>query len=261
MKNVTPQILRILVVALLLLSPYSFAEKIVRLNVQESLDSKGNQLELDPRLLNILHAIEQESQLKFKLVMLPWKRAQQETANGNGIIWGIKKTTARQQIFQFSEIVAYQKVWAFTYGSEPSSINSARDLEGKTICVSRGMSHGSEFEHAKVHIFKVQDDVASNFARFRKLMAKRCDALLLPVRKLISRVEVRDYINRQFSDELLDQTNLHESFIPSNQPLFLETIHFASANGQNTDIMEQLNRVILKLQRDEKFRQLINNFY
>lgn len=261
MKNIKLPFFQLFIIISLALSPSSFAERVVRLNLQEGLDAQGNQMPIDPRLSDILRMIEQESTLKFTPILLPWKRAQQETLNGNGIILGLTKTEERELIFQFSDVLGSLKVWAFTYGLGTSSILNANDLQGKKVCVARGVSHGAEFENAKINIFKVQDGSASTSARFRQLIAQRCDAVLLPVRKLSKRSDVLEFINSKFSDELDSQPQQNGYLIPSIQPIFLESIHFASAKGHYNDVLEEINGTMFKLKRNKEFKRLLANYY
>ena len=143
------------------------AESPVRLFLQESLDSEGKQIALNPKLMEILAYFERQTGFKFEPIILPWKRAQSETLEGKGIIYGFSRSSERLKVYDFSLPVITERVWGITYGRPKPNYRKAEDLRNKIVSTGRGFSHGMEFDQARDVIFKVQEDSASTVARFR----------------------------------------------------------------------------------------------
>lgn len=216
----------------------------VRLFLQENLDTQGRQIPLEPKLVEILAYFERETKLKFEPVILPWKRAQVETLDGKGIIYGFSLSKERLLAYHFSKPVITEKVWGITYGAPKPVFKKLEDLRGKTVSIGRGFSHGMEFDEARDVLFSVQETSASTSARFKMLMAKRSDLMLWPVRQFETSRQVENYVNNRLIAESGDPLLVNQHFDVSAQPIFYDTVHFASAKGRFEDVIEKLNRAI-----------------
>jgi ABC-type amino acid transport substrate-binding protein len=219
------------------------SESSVRLFLQETLDNQGRQVAIDPKLLEILAYFERQTGLKFEPIILPWKRAQNETLEGKGIIHGFSRSSERLNVYHFSLPVLTEQVWGITYGKPRPSYRSINDLRNKVVSTGRGFSHGIEFDQARNVIFKVQEDSASTVARFKKLMAKRSDLMVWPVRGYQNRAEVEEHFNRIVRELNAPELN-GQHFDVTDQPLFYDTMHFASAKGKYLDVMNKIDQAI-----------------
>ncbi|MBY0572517.1 MAG: ABC transporter substrate-binding protein [Undibacterium sp.] len=243
------------------LPSFAHTGQTVRLFLQESLDSRGRQLPIDPKLAQILSYIEHESGMRFEPILLPWKRAQTETLQGNGIIYGFSKSEERLQKYDYSKALITERVWAITYGNPKPNFNTVEDLRGKIVSIGRGFSHGLEFDRAKNVIFTVEEDSATSTARFKKLIAKRSDLMLWPIRQFTQSQEVEAYINQTLIPSFEDPTLAKHHFDISAKPLFFDTVHFASAKGQFQHIIKKIDAVILRGSKNGSLEKALKDYH
>nr|WP_315486727.1 transporter substrate-binding domain-containing protein [uncultured Undibacterium sp.] len=237
------------------------SENSVRLFLQESLDSEGKQVALDPKLMEVLAYFERQTGLKFEPIILPWKRAQSETLEGKGVIYGFSRSSERLKVYHFSSPVITERVWGVTYGRPKPNYRHVEDLRNKVVSTGRGFSHGIEFDQARDVIFKVQEDSASTVARFKKLMAKRSDLMVWPVRGYEHRAEVEAYINRIIVRESNDPELKGQHFDVTDQPLFYDTTHFASAKGKYVDVINKIDQAIKRGTKNGSLNKVLRGYH
>lgn len=172
--------------------------------VQETLDEKGQVQMIAPGMVKFFQFFERETGLKISPVSMPWNRAKLMTLEGKGLIWGFSKSPERLVHYDFSETVLKSRIWAIAYGEPAMRLHNVTDLQGKTLSVERGVSHGMEFELAKNKIFKVDEDTAQSSARFRKLLAKRSDVLLWGLVQFDRQDLLLDYLHKVYLPSLRD---------------------------------------------------------
>ena len=233
----------------------------VRLFLQENLDPSGKQLALDPKLMEVLNYFQRRAGVEFEPVILPWKRAQLETLNGKGIIYGFSRSAERLQVYHFSLPVVTEKIWGVTYGSPKPKYKVPEDLRGKIVSTGRGFSHGMEFDQARDVIFTVQEDSASTIARFKKLMMKRSDLMMWPVRDYEHYKDVEAYINRVVLQEVSDPELIGKHFDVTEKPLFFDTTHFASAKGQYLDVIKKIDKAINRGKKDGSLAAILRGYH
>lgn len=216
----------------------------VKLYVPENLDGDGKQIPSTRQITELFNYFEREAGLQFVIVALPWKRAQLEVKNGNGIIYGFSKTTERLAHYRFSLPVITLHIWAISFGMPDSNLSGLQDLKGKTIHSGLGLSHGMEYENAKKQIFSVQEDYVSDHDRFKRLLAKPGDLMLIPMRQDTSRKQVDDFVNLTRIPSFKDSELNDRHFDISNNPIFFDTIHFASAKGRFNEAVDRIDKAI-----------------
>ncbi|MBY0574438.1 MAG: transporter substrate-binding domain-containing protein [Undibacterium sp.] len=233
----------------------------VQLFLQENLDVKGKQLPIDNKLSKLLHFVEQAAGVKFDYVQLPWRRAQRATLAGNGIIYGFSKSNIRLTEYRFSEPLIIDNVWAISLGEPTTKIRSLEDLRGKKIAIGHGYSYGIEFERTRDKVFSVQEDTASVPARFEMLVSKRCDFLLWPVHELDQQSQVEEHINNVIVANLTDENLKKYRFFASENPIFHDTIHFAAAHGQHTEILDKIDHAITQGKKDGSLAKALKDYH
>lgn len=154
-----------------------------------------------------------------------------------------------------------KKIWAITYGEPRQDFRTLEDLRGKTVSIGRGFSHGMDFEKARNVVFTVQEDSASSGARFKKLMNKRSDLMLWPVRQLSTSAQVEDYLNNKLIPGFNDPELKGKRFYVSRKPVFYDTVHFAVAQGQYQEELARLNEVIRRGTESGELPKLMAKFY
>ena len=233
----------------------------IRLFLQENLDAKGRQIPVEEKVHQIIRFFERETGLKFEPIILPWKRAQVETLNGEGIIYGFSKSVERMKLYHFSQALITEKVWAITYGEPKPHFKNVEDLSGKVISIGRGFSDGLEFDQARGKIFTVEEDSASTAARFKKIVAKRSDLMLWPVRNMETSKQVEDYVNKVLIPEASDPELRHRRFDVSDKPMFYDTVHFASAKGKYEDAINKIDRAMEKGMRSGELPRVLKGYH
>lgn len=218
----------------------------VKLFQPENLDAQGRQIPSTPQVSKIFNYFERESRLKFDLIVLPWKRAQLEAMHGTGILYGFSKSAERLAQYRFSQPVITFQVWAISYGEGTSRYAELKDLKGKSVTSGLGLSHGEEYEKAKNNVFTVQEEFISYRERFRKLAKRQSDVLFIPFHQSFGREQVDKFVNFKMVPEFKDPELNDKIFDISLNPLFSDTIHFASAKGQLNDVINKLDKVIQK---------------
>ena len=216
----------------------------VVLLMSEELDGKGNVIPLSPEVLELLRYLEQQSKLRFELRRYPWKRALENAANGEGLIFGISKTPERLRSFKFSLPIFTDQSLLVTLCSASFSFNSINDLKGKTIGRVRGTSHGEEFDRQSNVLFKVEDDTGNNSGRFRKLYMRRMDAFLM-YSSVPNTGHLENYINQQYTGEFTGKQSGGKLFCILPKPVSAVDIHIAIKPEQNAGLIEKIDRAIL----------------
>jgi ABC-type amino acid transport substrate-binding protein len=252
----------LVIVTLCVLNVYAHAENVraVKLYYPENLDSKGKQIPITPEVLNVFKHFERAANLKFSIEILPWKRAQLEVARGEGIIYGFSKSSERLEQFRFSLPVLSLPVWAISYGSENANIAELNDLKAKVVSSSVGVTHGIEYERARNKIFTVQEDLLSYQERFKRLVAKRSDVMFIPFNQSVSRDQIDQAIHHKMIVSFKDPDLTGRRFNVSHNPIFLDTIHFASSKHHFQDVIDKIDLAIERGTKNGQLKKLFKAY-
>lgn len=212
----------------------------------EVIDSNGQQKPVAADVEKIVRYVEAETGLKFKIKLLPWRRAQLLVKNGEGIIYGFSKSPDRIDFYDFSLPVVVEKVWAITADNGDAKIMTINTLNGKTISIERGVSHGFEFEKARNILFKIDEDTASVESRFKKLFAGRSDALFWQARQFKRAQDLENYLIKEVFINFVDRELSQKKITVSPEPLYLDEVHFACAKSKYLGEMKKINAAITK---------------
>ncbi|MBI3285484.1 MAG: transporter substrate-binding domain-containing protein [Burkholderiales bacterium] len=213
--------------------------------IRELRNDSGEVVPIREDIRQLLAYFEREAHLRFEIRYYPMNRLLSNAKAGEGIVFGLSKTSERLHSLRFSEPIYANYVWLVTRQDADISFNEIGDLKGKTIGVVRGVSYGDEFEQQKHSMFTVEDDASSYVARLRKLTSKRMDIMLFGDRRSDPK-EVELYLRKL---QQLDQTRPPEKseteFKVLNKPLRNDELHFAAALHKHDAVMDQLNKAIL----------------
>ena len=170
----------ILIALVLLVSTPCFAHQIIVVFGNDSKPPKSWTDKCQPRgiSVDILREIEKRTDLKFYIHLFPWKRAYNNAKERRGAIFGLSKTSERQKIFDYSDVMYFDEMRLITLKGQEFPFTSCADLKGKTIGVTRGALYGDEYAKALGTIFTPSYD-ANPVVRLRMLLAGRIDAALV----------------------------------------------------------------------------------
>lgn len=222
----------------------------------EDLDEKGKQVPISGQITRVFSYFEQEAGLKFEITVLPWKRAQLEVLQGKGILYGFSKTSERLGQYRFSQPVTTLHIWGVSYGTDNTNLAEAKDLKGKIVASGVGITHGLEYESARNSVFTVQEDYGSTRDRFKRLFAKRSDVVLMPAIQTLSRAQLTIFVNDTLVPGFKDPELNDRRFEISLNPLFYDTIHFASGKTHFDEVINRIDKVILKGQKNGALAKL-----
>jgi polar amino acid transport system substrate-binding protein len=228
----------------------------VKLYWPEDLDDKGKQVPITGPITKIFSYFEQEAGLKFEIIALPWKRAQLEVLQGKGILYGFSKTSERLGLYRYSQPVTTLHIWGVSYGTDNASLAEVKDLKGKIVASGVGIAHGLEYENARNNVFTVQEDYGSTRDRFKRLFAKRSDVILIPAMQTISREQLVISVNETLVPGFRDPELNGRRFEISLKPLFYDTIHFASGKTHFDEVIDRIDKVIQKGQKNGSLAKL-----
>jgi polar amino acid transport system substrate-binding protein len=232
----------------------------VKLYLPDNFDANAKQIPNTRQLTELFNYFERAGGLKFVIVTLPWKRAQMEVLQGQGIIYGFSKSTERLAHYHFSQPVITLQMWAISYGANNSHLSEIADLKGKTVTSGLGLSHGVEYESAKNTVFSVHEDFVSERERFKKLMTNRNNLMFKPFAQQFSRQQVDNFIHSTLIPGFKDPELDDQHFNISINPIFYDTIHFASGIGHFDDVIQRIDSVIQKGMKNGSLAKLLQKY-
>lgn len=129
------------------------------------------------------------------------------------------------------------------------------------MSIGRDFSHGMAFEEARQKRYvEVQDDSASESARFRKLRTGRSELMLWPVRHLTTSTEVEKYLQLTLIPGFKAPELNPRHFDVSTRPIFYDTLHFAVAKGKYSRELKHLQTAIKQGRKNAQLDKLLANF-
>jgi polar amino acid transport system substrate-binding protein len=218
-------------------------QKIVVL-LSETIDEEEQLNPIDSKTKDLLHYLEQQLNLEFEFRRYPWIRAMHHTARGEGLLLGMSKTPERQRKYVFSDPISYSANWLVTRCDQAFPYKELSDLKGKTIGLVKGTSSGKEFDRAINHLFKVEEDTATNFSRLNKLKMQHMDAQVwFDFEHDAKRLETR--INRIYQRGSKTTKEAH-LFCVLPKPVSILTNHIASDKKIHAALINNINQTIAK---------------
>jgi polar amino acid transport system substrate-binding protein len=132
-----------------------------------------------PRGYAIDAAVEVLSRSGFtvEVKLEPWVRAVEDAKAGLGFITHFSKTREREQFFDFSRPLVYDRIVVVTLKGREFPFAGVKDLAGKTVGMLRGVAYGGDWT-ASLPSF-IQEEDTDAVARLGKLARGRLDAAVI----------------------------------------------------------------------------------
>jgi hypothetical protein len=232
----------------------------VKLYLPENFDAHGKQIPNTKKLDEVFAYFEREAELQFEMIVLPWKRAQLEAQRGNGLLYGYSKTSERVQTYRFSKTVIALNIWGVAYGEPALKLDQMQDLKNRVVLLGWGLSHGLEFDKTRDKLFTVQESLATDRERFKRLATNPQSVILIPERLQDTRLHIETYINENLVPSFNDPTLKNYHFTVSSQSLFVDTIHFATGKGHLTTVFDRIDHAISKGSKDGSLSRLLRDY-
>jgi polar amino acid transport system substrate-binding protein len=188
----------------------------------------------------------------FEIRLFPWARAYQHALHGRGGIIGLSKTSGREAIFDYSEVIYHDKVVIVTLREKAFDYRSVSDLKGKTIGIGRGGSFGDEYEQAKANgLFQVEED-SGPVIRLKKLLKGRIDCALISPGRFALNQTIRQ-------DPLL--TENRERFIILPQPFKQDPNYLGFVKTMNMgDFLNAFNNTLREAKASGAAAEIIDRY-
>lgn len=117
--------------------------------------------------------------IEWDLRPMPWPRAQAFAEQGEGLMFGLARTPARQARFVFSLPVAAVATWALVRRGEARAMAGAEGLRKRTVCMARGSAYPDSLRGQGIAVGRWLESDQGDPGALRMLAARRCDVALV----------------------------------------------------------------------------------
>ena len=212
----------------------------------ESRDDNGEVIPIRPENQRILEFIEHSIGIHFDIRRLPIPRVIEGVKQGDGLGYGISKTSERLKFLAYSETIFTDYVWLIVPDDSSIETGSHAELKGKSIGIIRGIRYNDEIDGMRNVWFKVEEDPSQISSRLKKLMSGRMDAMLLNSRTRTAK-ELENDLNLYMQDRNIhsDSTDRHGIRVIS-KPFLADDVYFVSGLNTDKSILNKINAAILK---------------
>jgi ABC-type amino acid transport substrate-binding protein len=190
-----------------------------------------------PFVKQLLQMIGQAARIEWQIHNVPWARVLLMAERGQAVAFGVSRSASREQLFEFSAPIFNNHVWMVVRRDQPLNYRSQEDLQGRTLCITRGISYGSAFEAAQGKLFSVELVDGDLGSRARMLLAGRCDVMLTSHRS-----------SQPWAvEKILRQASGHSAGIAvMPTPMQVDPVHFMAARAYGlTKVLPRLNAALL----------------
>lgn len=126
----------------------------------------------------VVEAVFREMGQPLQLQARPWRRALSELDAGSAAVAGIYKTTERAQRYDYSEPLLVERLVVYVHRSQAWPVTKMDDHKGRLVGIIAGWSYGDAFDAARRSGAVKVEEVPSDEQNFRKLNARRLDAVI-----------------------------------------------------------------------------------
>jgi len=127
----------------------------------------------------LFERLAQAIELEWELRPMPWPRAQTFAEQGEGLMFGLARTPAREARFEFSLPVTVVRSWAAVRRGAAAQLAPPGALAERTVCMARGSSYPDTLRAKGVPIGQWLESDQGDPGALRMLAAGRCDAAVL----------------------------------------------------------------------------------
>ena len=196
-----------------------------------------------------------DSQIKVKYGFFPWKRSYHLVKRGKWhatAIWG--KTEERKKDFFFSDIIYTGEDVLFYLKDRPlkwnGDLNDLSELNGLTIGLSLGSAIGNVMENVKKKGLVTYDTTSDKLATFRKLLAKRIDAV--EEIKAVGFHIIHTHFSKDQQEQIMNTNTLEK---------WDYHILFSKKLDENKRYLDIFNKGFGKMKKAGRFDEMWADFY
>ena len=185
----------------------------------------------------------------YELILVPWKRALQQSMYSKGGIVGISVTKEREKLFDFSQPIYDDDLQLVVLKGHEFIFNDLKDLKGKTIGGAAGAIYGEDFARAKTAGIIVIDEDPHQLSRMRKLLQGRMEVAIIGN-------GIAGFESLLASDPELEANRNKFTLLP--RPLARDSLHLAFLKSMNMKpALARFNKALSDLKKTKEYKQII----
>ncbi|MES2935193.1 MAG: transporter substrate-binding domain-containing protein [Pseudomonadota bacterium] len=186
----------------------------------------------------------------YELVLLPWKRALDESARGHGGITNISWNKERDRLYDFSAPIYDDDIQLVVLKGKEFPFLKFQDLKGKIAGGKIGASYGEEVDKAILDgTIKIDRD-SSQVSRMKKLLLGRIDVAIIG-----NGNAGFDLMIASDPDFIANRDKL--MVLP--QPLVRDPLHLAFAKSMHKQAaLDRFNKALQAFRKTIEYRRLIS---
>lgn len=185
----------------------------------------------------------------YELILVPWKRALQQSMYSKGGITGFSVTKERISLYDFSEPIYDDDLRLVVLKGHEFIFHELEDLKGKNIGGAAGAIYGEDFAQAINAGIIVIDEDPHQLSRMRKLLRGRIDVAIIGN-------GVAGFELLLASDPEL-QANRNK-FVVLPHPLTTDSLHLAFLKTMNMKpALARFNQALIGLKKTSEYKKII----
>jgi polar amino acid transport system substrate-binding protein len=185
----------------------------------------------------------------YELVLVPWKRALQQSLNGKGGITSFSFTKERAILYDYSEPIYDDELQLVVLKGHEFVFREIVDLKGKTVGGNVGAVFGEKIDQAIADgMFKMERDEA-HISRLLKLLHGRMDVAIMAggaeniESLLVSNPELKE---------------ARSKFVVLPNPFAKDTLFLAFVKTMNMKpALARFNKALADLKKSKEYKQII----
>ncbi|BBB65578.1 hypothetical protein UNDYM_1325 [Undibacterium sp. YM2] len=222
------------------------AKTVLPLLLAESRDENGEIAPIRPENQKIIAYFERAMDVQFDVRRYPLPRVIDNIGKGEGLGFGLSKSSERLKTMRYSEAVFSDFVWVVARDDSSMKFTGIGDLQGKSVGIVRGIRFGDEIDKLRNVSFKVEEDQPQSSSRLKKLLSGRMDVMLVNSR-LPNAKDLEAELNLYLDEKnLRSETQMNYGVKVFAKPLLVDPIHFTSGVNTRSDVINKINAAIIR---------------
>jgi polar amino acid transport system substrate-binding protein len=185
----------------------------------------------------------------YELILVPWKRAMQESMHEKGGITNFSLTRERANLYDFSEPIYTDSLQLVVLKGHEFAFKDALDLKGKIVGGNAGASFGEKIDQAITDGVFVMERDPHRLSRMLKLLHGRMDVAIIG--NGIESFEALLDSNPELAEN-------KSKFIVLPYPLANDTLHLAFVKSMHMKpVLARFNNALIDFKKTKEYKQII----
>ena len=215
----------------------------------ESRDENGELIPLRPENQKLLDNIGRIAGIRFDVRRMPIPRLLEAVKQGEGIGYGISKTSERSTYLAYSDPVFTDNVWLIVRDDAGIENSTLADLKGKSIGIVHGIRFNDEIDSQRNVLFKVEEDPSHLASRLKKLLSGRMDAMLLNSRARSAKELENELMQYMQDKNIRANTQAKPGIKVIARPFLADDVYFVTALNADKTVINRINLAMAKARK------------